>query len=247
MSAAVKEPGPAEKTIRVPWGPLAVLLAVLAPGAIWAGSLAISAFADTPDELSDSDVIFNVIAQIVLLDGLLVGIPAGVAILRHHAGWESLGLRSFDWKYWWWPIAATLGGLVFVYIYAAIAIGITGDAPEQEVEELFESRAVLPIVGFAVIVAAPVAEEIFFRGFLFPGLVRPLGAVWAIVASSLIFGMFHISNLETIGLVLPIGAVGALFAWLYYRTGSLWPSILSHMMFNTVGFTANALTAGLLP
>lgn len=243
MNTAPPGPEPSDATIHVPWGMLAVVLGLVAPGAIWAASLALSIASDGVDDLSDADIVLNVIAQIVLLDGLLIAIPAGVALWRYRAGWSSLGLRSFDRRVWWWPLAATVGALVLVYVYAAIAMLIAGDAPEQDVDELFESRATLPLVGFAVIVAAPVAEEIFFRGFVFGGLVQPLGAPAAIALSGLIFGVLHITNVETIGLVLPIGGIGALFAWLYYRTGSLWISIATHMLFNAVGFGIGAGTA----
>lgn len=244
MNTAAPQTTPSRDTIRVPWGVLAVVLGLLAPGVIWGSSLAISIAGGGVDDLSDAEIVANVIAQVVLLDGLLIAIPAGVALWRYHAGWSSLGLRPFDMKLWWWPIVGTIGALVLVYVYALIAILIAGDAPNQDVEELFESRAVLPLVGFAVIVAAPVAEEIFFRGFVFAGLVRPLGAIPAIIVSGLIFGVPHITNAETVALVLPIGAVGALFAWLYYRTGSLWPSIVTHMLFNAVGFGVGAGTSG---
>jgi membrane protease YdiL (CAAX protease family) len=214
------------------------------PALVWGSSLAFALATDEDLDLTDQEVIANIIAQVVFLDGLLlVGIPAVVALWRYHAGWTSLGLRDFDAKYWWWPLAATVGALVAVYAYAIVAILITGDSPEQETDELFESTSLLPLVGLAVVIVAPIAEEIFFRGFVFAGLIRPLGAIPAMLVSGLIFGTFHITNVETIGLVLPIGAIGAMFAWLYYKTGSLWIAIATHMLFNLVGFSLSAVSA----
>ena len=45
-----------------------------------------------------------------------------------------------------------------------------------------------------------------------------------------------VNNLNTLALIVPIGFIGVLLAWLYYRTGSIWPSIFTHMLFNAFGF-----------
>ena len=76
----------------------------------------------------------------------------------------------------------------------------------------------------ALVVVTPVVEEVFFRGFVYSGLVPRLGIGWAIVASAVIFSLFHLA----IGVLIPIFVTGLLFAWLYQRTGSLWPSIVAH-------------------
>jgi membrane protease YdiL (CAAX protease family) len=91
---------------------------------------------------------------------------------------------------------------------------------------------------------APLGEEIFFRGFIFAGLIRFAGPAWAMLVSGFIFSIFHVTSPETAGLVVPFTAVGALFAWLYYRTGSLWPSIGAHLLFNLVSFVLLASMAG---
>lgn len=76
----------------------------------------------------------------------------------------------------------------------------------------------------ALAIWTPLAEEVFFRGFVFAGLVPRLGVAGAMVASALIFSGFHVS----LGLVVPVFITGLLLAWLYYRTGSLWPAIAAH-------------------
>ncbi len=110
-------------------------------------------------------------------------------------------------------------------------------------EDLVGSRAVLPLAGIAVVLVAPFAEEVFFRGFVFPGLIRPIGTAGAFVVSGLLFAMFHVTNLDTIGLLIPFTPIGMLFAWLYYRTGTIWTSITAHLVFNLVSFILLAATA----
>jgi len=76
----------------------------------------------------------------------------------------------------------------------------------------------------ALALVTPLTEEIFFRGFVFAGLVPWLGVGRAMVASAVVFSLFHLS----VGVLIPVFMTGLLLAWLYHRTGSLWPSIVAH-------------------
>ena len=80
----------------------------------------------------------------------------------------------------------------------------------------------------------PFTEEIFFRGFVFAGLVPRWGVARAMVASALVFSLFHLS----LGLIVPTFITGMLLAWLYQRTGSLWPAIVAHAGQNTLALVA---------
>jgi len=83
-------------------------------------------------------------------------------------------------------------------------------------------------------VVAPIAEETFFRGFLFAGL-RKYCSFWiAAGVSALIFAAGHMVP----GAILPLYFLGFLFAWLRERTGSIWPSIAMHMLNNALYFLA---------
>lgn len=91
---------------------------------------------------------------------------------------------------------------------------------------------VLVVLGLSTVVAAPLAEELFFRGFLFGALRERMGVVAALVLSGLVFGLVHIEP----SVIVPFWAVGALFAWIYHRSGSLWTTIGAHAIFNGIGF-----------
>lgn len=77
-------------------------------------------------------------------------------------------------------------------------------------------------------------EELFFRGFVFVGLIPRWGIGRATVFSSLIFSLFHLYP----GVLLPIFFTGLLLAGLYRLTGSLWPPILAHAGQNAVALVA---------
>ena len=219
-----------------PWGLPAVLLALALPVLLWGSALAIAISTGAQEDLTQSEVITSLVFTI-FLDAGLVGLAVGFSLWRYQLGWGELGLRPFDRSFWWLPLVAAAAAHVGVLAYALVLIVLGAEAPRQEgLEELFKSRAVLPLAGVATLLAAPVAEEIFFRGFIFPGLLRPFGLVGAMAASGFLFALFHVTGSETVALVLPFGLIGMLFAWIYYRTGSLWPSIATHLLFNLVSF-----------
>ncbi len=107
-----------------------------------------------------------------------------------------------------------------------------GDAPQDVFALLnlpgnaFAMRAV--VIGLAVI-AAPVAEEVLFRGVLFPALLARTGSFSrALVLQALFFGAIH-AHLPTF---LPLAAAGVCFALGYAVTGSLVTPMIMHMIFN---------------
>lgn len=93
----------------------------------------------------------------------------------------------------------------------------------------FQGLALALVLGAVI---APIAEETFFRGFLFAGL-RKYYSFWiAGGVSALIFAAGHMVP----GAILPLCVLGLLFAWLRERTGSIWPSIAMHMLNNALYF-----------
>jgi len=87
-------------------------------------------------------------------------------------------------------------------------------------------------VGF-IGVLGPIAEEIFFRGFVLTSLIRPLGNTRAIVVESAIFSISHMS----IGLLIPIFVSGLILSYLYLKTNSIWPSSIAHVAQNLISIS----------
>ena len=109
--------------------------------------------------------------------------------------------------------------------------------PEVKSDIMFDGFAV-SLTFQALAFITPISEEIFFRGFIFGGLLPRLGPLPAIAVSALVFSVFHIS----IGVLIPIFITGFLFAWLYWRTGSLWAAIGAHAGHNSVALALTALS-----
>jgi uncharacterized protein len=101
------------------------------------------------------------------------------------------------------------------------------------------SIPVIVLAGFAASIAAPFAEEVFFRGFLYRSLRNRLPIVPAAVIVGLIFAIGHTQYplIER-----PNQAIfGIGMCLLYERTGSLWPGIAIHSFINASAFES-ALT-----
>ena len=84
---------------------------------------------------------------------------------------------------------------------------------------------------FAAVFIAPFCEEIFFRGFVFPGLRRSMPVAVAIVVSSLLFAIAH-ADPASFPVLLIIGLALAFIRWC---TASIWPGMFLHMLNNGIG------------
>ena len=98
--------------------------------------------------------------------------------------------------------------------------------------DLPKTPLVWGVLGLAVVLAAPIGEELFFRGLLYRGLAGMVGPAPAIIVSGFAFAAVH-ANLSVI---LPFALIGMTFAWVYRSSGSLWTTIVAHAIFNGVSF-----------
>lgn len=100
--------------------------------------------------------------------------------------------------------------------------------------EAFEVMMDYKVAGFiTVCILAPVLEEILFRGILLRGLLQKgINPAVAIILSSVLFGLAHMNPWQFLG----AGILGSIFAFIYYRTKSLWMCIFLHSLNNTISF-----------
>ncbi len=160
----------------------------------------------------------------IVLYGLLV-VP-----LVARRSLRELGLRSPRGS----DVAAGIIGAVVMFgvvsLVALIQSLFVGEH-EQSVVKLFErARSEPALVWFAVItvIIAPFVEEFVFRGFLFNALLRRMPFLAAALLSGLIFAASHADPYALI----PLAFGGAVLATVYYRTGCLFASMITHGLFN---------------
>lgn len=84
---------------------------------------------------------------------------------------------------------------------------------------------------FVSIFVAPVCEEMFFRGFVFMGLLRAMPVWAAILLSSFLFAIAHVD----LGSFAVLFIIGIALAFVRWRTRSLWPGVLLHLLNNAIG------------
>ncbi|MFW6126210.1 MAG: CPBP family intramembrane glutamic endopeptidase [Chloroflexota bacterium] len=151
--------------------------------------------------------------------------------LKYRVGWRALGFR---------PFKVTKGlMLAGVVVVAGLVISVLNDmllgwlgmeAPTGWPAELTESGLGLAIAALLAIVVAPVAEEAFFRGFVLAGIGGRVGYGWGVVLSAVLFTVAHMQPLA----FLPVFILGLLLGWLYVKTGSIWPCVLTHLAYNSI-------------
>jgi membrane protease YdiL (CAAX protease family) len=133
-----------------------------------------------------------------------------------------------------------LGTFIAVWIAGAIITVLFGEPKDQDlVTELKGEDSLLALVGFGLMtcVLAPLAEEFFFRGFLFRALAERLNLAWGVVLGGAIFGLVHLPGGSVEGVVV-LGTLGAMLCLMVYYTASLIPCIIMHASFNSLAFGA---------
>jgi len=180
------------------------------------------------DDLStNAQIVLQGIGAIVFVATAFV--IASMGRIPWREAWQRLGLRRFDRSAWVYMAASVGAYLVFVYAYVALI----GEPEQEDIAEAFGS---VPFQVLLVAIAAPVSEEIFFRGMMFGGLRRRMPRIAAALVSALVFGLLH--AFTGISAVPPLIAFGFILALLYERTGSIVPGILLHMLNNATALAA---------
>ncbi|WJY27195.1 MULTISPECIES: CPBP family intramembrane glutamic endopeptidase [Sporosarcina] len=94
---------------------------------------------------------------------------------------------------------------------------------------LTEVSAVAPIMIVCIVLFAPILEEIVFRRVVFGGIYTKTNFWIAAIASALIFAAVHNEFQHILVYLMP----GLVFSYVYYRTGRIWSSMISHLLMNS--------------
>jgi membrane protease YdiL (CAAX protease family) len=217
--------------IEVAWGALGVLTASLVVAKV------------IVDQLLANDwplIVYIVVAAVVSYGPSLVW----VAYVRRRWGGgrlASLGLQ-FRWSDLGW---APLTWLIAVLTQAGIAVVVyVTDIPfTSNIESdgsgvnAGDERTYVIALLVAAVVAAPVIEELVFRGLVMRGFLGAMPSVVAIGAQGVLFGAAHVDPVRgagNIGLVLVLSGVGVALGGAAYLLRRLGASVLAHAILNGV-------------
>ncbi|MGH2401977.1 MAG: CPBP family glutamic-type intramembrane protease [Candidatus Limnocylindria bacterium] len=164
--------------------------------------------------------------SLLLVSWFLVFRPGALAALPFLPGRDAGGaIRSgLGWGVLAW-LGATLVSAGVVWLLESFGFEPEPQAAEQAIALVDPWLVVLSIV-----ILAPIAEEVFFRGVVFNAWLREGGRKWAFIGSSILFAVIHISVVALV----PIFLLGLALAWIYERTGNLLAPIAMHATVNGI-------------
>ena len=141
---------------------------------------------------------------------------------------KTRGIKPYLFASLMWLIGLSV--LMF-WLQALVWFGIDVLVPPDTAEKALEKAGGSIVVTIVLAgILGPIAEEIFFRGYVLPGLIKRFGIGRSLLLSSLMFGLFHID----LGAIVPTFVLGLALGWVYLKTGSIWPAIFAHGLHNTV-------------
>ena len=160
----------------------------------------------------------------------LAMILSGIAMIWHliHFKYVKFNLKSFSevsGKTIGLSIPLIVAGMLFINLCSEFL----GLPDLMQDTFLGMSRNVFGIISITIM--APLVEELLFRGAIQGYILRKgMKPLNAILIASAIFGIVHMNPIQ-----IPFAfAIGLIFGWLYYRTGSVVPGIIGHFINNSI-------------
>ena len=170
----------------------------------------------------------------VPLDGTMVAVALWASIKKGHGPVLDFGLAAKVRD-----IAGVVVGVVTQYaallvylplLWSGLLSADDVSKPARDITDKATDAPGVVLLVLIVVVAAPICEELFFRGLVLRAIDRRYGRGWAIAGSSAVFAAAHFEPLQFPALFL-FGLVTAIYAT---RTGRLAPGMWAHMAFNGI-------------
>jgi membrane protease YdiL (CAAX protease family) len=150
--------------------------------------------------------------------------------------WQSLAWTSISLPPLWVVGAGWLTALA-VNVLAYLMHTPTKSNPLTELMQ--QDRTAMILIGLFGVTLGPLAEELIFRGFLQPLVVRSMGVFAGILLAAIPFGLLHLSEYgNSWRHAVLISGAGVAFGWMRHRTGSTKASTLMHAAYNVLFFAA---------
>jgi len=137
--------------------------------------------------------------------------------------------------------AAFLWGMVVAAVMIAIMIVLGAllygaGVNQEDLSNIEDIAGNIPIVSMLlIIIFQSIAEEIFFRGFLFEKIESIAGGIMAIFITAILFGLAHMSYGKIYPVIMPI-MMGIFLGFVVFKTKNLYSAITAHMLFNLTSF-----------
>ena len=185
------------------------------------------------------------------IDKLSTALPA---VLAGTIGWTllfwtlSLVFRTYDRPFWrslawvappWSPALVAGAGVGAAIVVVLLGNLIHTPQTENEITKLMKDPVSLVLMAIFGVLIAPMFEELAFRGFLQPLLVRSFGVLPGILGAAIPFGLLHFREYgNSWRHALLISCAGASFGWMRHAAKSTFASTLMHAAYNALFFAA---------
>ena len=127
-------------------------------------------------------------------------------------------------------ILATIAIMLSTTMISFIFSEFVGAAKQNPYTAMPEDK--IKAIIFLAIFIAPIIEEIFFRGFMQPALVKTIGVFPGIVITALIFGISHTQYFDYNAALVAVTTIGLILGITKYYTDSVMPGIFAHLFNN---------------
>ena len=161
-------------------------------------------------------------------------LPVALIFAWRGIHWKHLGFGTFKVNVVGLGCGLLIGGFIIVILHNTLLTLLGVDTQGDQIAEMFNQLQSPAWLFFVGAIVAPIVEEIFFRGFLFQGFRQKYGWLPALFLSSAIFGIAHLDPVSLI----PTFVLGCVFAYVYHRSNSVWPSVLFHAAINSASLCA---------
>jgi membrane protease YdiL (CAAX protease family) len=198
------------------------------------------------DLANDAITLFFLIAGGVGSAVAFLGVPLYAS---YRKGERSLS-RDFGLRFTWLDPVLGVGmaivGLAFSVAVSLASNAIFGETPTNTggLPTSFSGPEIVMFLVVLVVVAGviPFVEELFFRGLMLRAIQKRFGVVAAVVGSTVVFGLAHITGAENLSslVAIPIvtGVYGLIFALVTVKTNRLGASIIAHTLINATAVLA---------
>jgi len=221
------------------WGILSVLTVGAASFFVTSASLVLGArsflyHGQSAKQIVQEHPLLSVAAQVVTY-ALVLAFTVALVKKSGQGFWQAL---RWNWPTAWWTYLGW--GVVLAFGLGVLQHLLRLPMPEHPpVDRFFQTRQDVWVLVFFGTLLAPLMEELFFRGLLYPLLARWMGVYAGIVITSVLFGLVHAAQLAfSWGPVLVISIVGLVLTTVRALAKSLAASMLIHCAYNATLFTA---------
>ncbi len=194
--------------------------------------------ANVPIASLDSSIFETVLAALIYSVTLILVIGLPWLVRKNRTTLSDIGLQRLPN---WTDLLMVPAGLVVYLALSSILVTLASsllpwfDASQPQDTGFYQQTSYgyeIMLAFITLVIIAPIAEEIIFRGYLF-GRLKKYAPVWvAIVVTSVVFGALH----GAWNLAIDTFALSVVMSLLRQNTGSLWSSILLHMSKNGLAF-----------